>query len=128
MVTSRNGIGTIPKERWFCSKSCAKIYNGLRNHIGKRNMTKKDGSTWTLIKPIEYDYIQEIKDSHIDSWAVTYSEIFLALQLLQSSIKPIKKLWPGRDLVTDAVLSRGSELKRLNFSGTYTVLLEQKDD
>ncbi|XWS24114.1 hypothetical protein CRYUN_Cryun28dG0073000 [Craigia yunnanensis] len=39
-----------------------------------------------------------------------------------------KDAYTGRDLVEDVIFSIGSKLKRLNFKGFYTVILEENDD
>ncbi|GMJ02578.1 hypothetical protein like AT5G58610 [Hibiscus trionum] len=47
---------------------------------------------------------------------------------MHECFEPSKDVETGRDLVEDVIFSRVSKLKRLNFKGFYTVVLEENDD
>ncbi|KAL8154082.1 hypothetical protein V2J09_011842 [Rumex salicifolius] len=117
-----------PKGKWFCCRSCAKIFRGLQKHKRKTIPLGHDNLTWTLIKPMKYESKDGLSKTHVNMMAENYSKLSLALEVMHECFEPVKEPRTRRDLVEDVIFGRGSDLKRLNFKGFYTVLLEKNDE
>lgn len=72
--------------------------------------------TWTLLK--------SSSTNRVDS-RETQKKLRGALNVLHKCFEPSVDPYTQRDLVQDIVLNRESNLRRLNFQGFYTVLLER---
>ncbi|KAF4369210.1 hypothetical protein G4B88_009508, partial [Cannabis sativa] len=117
-------LKTYSGGKWFCSKDCEKIFLGLQKLLGKTFIVGKDNLIWCLLKARKSD-----SDS-IDNDALTenYSKLNVALSVMHECFEPVKEPLTRRDLVEDILFNRGSDLKRLNFEGFYTVLLLRNDE
>ncbi|KAB1225748.1 hypothetical protein CJ030_MR1G029250 [Morella rubra] len=115
-------LQTCPEEKWFCCKKCAQILLGLQKILGKPLPVGEDNLTWKLLKPMT-------PDTHdVEALSENHSKLNVALEVMHECFEPIKESRTQRDLVEDVIFTRGSELKRLNFRGFYTVLLERDDE
>ncbi|KAE8653946.1 hypothetical protein F3Y22_tig00117056pilonHSYRG00557 [Hibiscus syriacus] len=56
------------------------------------------------------------------------SKLRAAREVMHECFESNECVETGRDLVDDVIFSRVSKLKRLNFKGFYTVVLEENDD
>ncbi|MBA0676534.1 hypothetical protein Goari_018009, partial [Gossypium aridum] len=98
----------------LCSQKCEKVFYGLQKLTGKP-IPAGNNLTWTLLK----------SDHH---GAENHSKLRVALKVMHECFEPTKNDETGRDVVEDVVFSRVSKLKRLNFKGFYTVIVEEKED
>ncbi|GAB4833169.1 hypothetical protein Ancab_031414 [Ancistrocladus abbreviatus] len=121
------GIDARPKDAWFCCKMCEKICLGLQMLLGKRINVGPDNLTWTLIKHMRHE-IDDPGQPNAEDVADNYSKLSVALEVMHECFERVKEPRTRRDLVEDVIFSRGSELKRLNFRGFYTVILEKNDE
>ncbi|GLT93584.1 hypothetical protein SLE2022_113730 [Rubroshorea leprosula] len=113
----------VPGNNWFCSSNCEYIFSGLQKLVGKPIQLGEGSLTWTLVKSMENS------DSHDpEAKAENHSKLSISLDVMHECFEPHKDAFTGRDLVEDVIFSRESELKRLNFRGFYTVLLEKNDE
>ncbi|GKV20068.1 hypothetical protein SLEP1_g30240 [Rubroshorea leprosula] len=110
-------------DKWFCSSNCEYILSGLQKLIGKPIQLGEDNVTWTLVKSMENSDSQDA-----EAKAENHSKLSIALDVMHECFEPSKDAFTGRDLVEDVIFSRESGLKRLNFRGFYTVLLENNDE
>ncbi|KAL5144655.1 Increased DNA methylation 1 [Glycine soja] len=100
-------------ENWFCSGDCENIFLALQKLVGKAiNVVGEDNVTWTLLKALKKGE----------------SKLSEALNVLRECFSPVTDAFFGRDIISDVVFSRGSELNRLNFCGFYTVILEREGE
>ncbi|GMY17366.1 increased DNA methylation 1-like [Fagus crenata] len=114
------------KDHWFCGRKCEDIFLGLRKLLGKPIPVGDDNLTWTVLK---YDSEScNLDASDIEASTENYSKLSAALSVMHECFDPVKDPHTNRDLVEDVIFSRGSELKRLNFRGFYTVLLERNEE
>ncbi|XP_068461968.1 increased DNA methylation 1-like [Phaseolus vulgaris] len=115
-------------ENWFCGKTCEKIHEGLFQLLGKPVSVGVDNLTWTLVKFIEpeCDDLGRIKND--SSMAESYTKLNLALSVMHECFETLKQTLSSRDIIEDVIFARRSELKRLNFQGFYTVLLEKNEE
>lgn len=115
------------KGYWFCSKKCENISFQLENILGKPVLVGKDNLTWTLLKYVDPDECDH-DSSNIADLIYNYCRLNVALGVMHECFEPIKDPQTKSDIVENVIFSRWSELKRLNFSGFYTVLLEKNDE
>lgn len=115
------------RESWFCGSKCENIFWGLRKILGKRIQVGSNDLTWTLWKSINFDG-QYLDPSDKEKLAESYTKLNVALSVMQECFEPCKNPKTNTDLVKDAIFCKESELKRLNFKGFYTVVLERNDE
>ncbi|PSS09497.1 Increased DNA methylation like [Actinidia chinensis var. chinensis] len=121
-------VDNYPKGSWFCSERCKQISLGLHKLLGKSIPVGQDNLTWTLLKYVKCDDDDECDGSDTEDLMEKYSKLNVALSVMHECFEPVKDSRTRRDLVEDVIFSRWSELKRLNFRGFYTVLLERDDE
>ncbi|KAF8010591.1 hypothetical protein BT93_J1282 [Corymbia citriodora subsp. variegata] len=112
---------------WYCSKNCRMIFLGLNKLLRKPIQLGMGNLTWTLSRSIDTDYLDG-RDRHIESVIETNCKLNVAVDVMHECFEPVKEPYARRDLFQDIIFSRRSELKRLNFRGFYTVLLEKDDE
>ncbi|KAE8716292.1 PHD finger transcription factor [Hibiscus syriacus] len=114
------------KNNWFCSHSCESIFSGLQNLMGKP-ISLGNNLTWTLLKTdacsnrYTYGY-------SLDSSAEIHGKLNVALDVMHECFEPSSDVYTGREIVQDVIFSKGSKLKRLNFKGFYTMIMEENDE
>ncbi|OMO70783.1 Zinc finger, PHD-type [Corchorus olitorius] len=97
----------------FCSHGCENIYFGLQKLSGEP-IQVGNNLTWTLLKS--------------DSSAENHIKLSVAIEVMHECFEGSNDVYTGNDLIEDVIFSRGSELKRVNFKGFYTVVVEENDD
>ncbi|KAA0067312.1 putative PHD finger transcription factor [Cucumis melo var. makuwa] len=120
-------FGSCSKPHWFCNKHCKQIYWGLQKLLGKSIPVGGDNLTWSLLKAPSSD-TDYFNPPHLDTLTENQSKLNVALSVIHECFEPVREQHTRRDIVEDVLFSRRSELKRLNFQGFYTVLLERNDE
>uniref|UniRef100_A0A9I9EKT2 PHD finger transcription factor n=1 Tax=Cucumis melo TaxID=3656 RepID=A0A9I9EKT2_CUCME len=103
------------------------IYWGLQKLLGKSIPVGGDNLTWSLLKAPSSD-TDYFNPPHLDTLTENQSKLNVALSVIHECFEPVREQHTRRDIVEDVLFSRRSELKRLNFQGFYTVLLERNDE
>ncbi|PWA79385.1 Agenet-like domain-containing protein [Artemisia annua] len=116
------------EETWFCSLRCKEIYTGLHRLLGKSIPIGRDNLTWTLRRNETFEYSNCGADSDMEEVIENYSKLNVAISVMHECFEAVKEQRTGRDIVEDVISGRWSELRRLNFKGFYTVLLEKGDE
>ncbi|KAM0064139.1 putative histone acetyltransferase chromatin regulator PHD family [Helianthus debilis subsp. tardiflorus] len=111
----------------FCSLRCEEIYTGLQRLLGKSIPVGKGNLTWTLRKNKAFEH-SNYDSSDTEESIENYSKLNVAISVMHECFEPVKEPRTGGDIVEDVVFCRLSELRRLNFKGFYTVLLEKDDE
>ncbi|XP_022772441.1 increased DNA methylation 1-like [Durio zibethinus] len=114
-------------KNWFCSHRCKNILSGLQKLTGKP-ITVGNNLTWTLLKSEACSDSDSDHAHGLDASAENDCKLSVALDVMHECFEPSRDIYTGRDLVEDVIFSRGSKLKRLDFKGFYTVILEKNDD
>ncbi|XXG85886.1 hypothetical protein AAC387_Pa11g0892 [Persea americana] len=110
---------------WFCSKRCSKIFVSLQKLLGKSKPTAVKGLSWTILRSKKVNGLDRYNcDVEIEH----HSKLCVAASVLHECFVPLIEPRTKSDLVTDIVFNKGSELKRLNFRGFYTMILERGDE
>ncbi|CAN1847123.1 Increased DNA methylation 1 [Linum perenne] len=126
-----NGVDNLDLDHgvsWFCGKNCKQIYANLAALVGLPIPVGVDDLTWTLLKSVEYDDKESSVSSIEAAEAQSYMKLEIALHVMHECFEPLEEFRTGRDIVNDVIFSRRSELRRLDFRGFYTVLLEKDDE
>ncbi|OMO68091.1 hypothetical protein COLO4_29902 [Corchorus olitorius] len=103
---------------WFCSHSCENIFYGLEKLIGNPIQVEENLS-WTLLKKSN----NGDSDHHDDK-----KKLSAAVDVMHECFETSKDFYTGRDVAEDVIFGRESKLKRVDFKGFYTVILEEKGD
>ncbi|XP_077212957.1 PHD finger transcription factor isoform X2 [Tasmannia lanceolata] len=116
-----------PEGNWFCSKKCSEIFVRLQKLLGKPKPTLVKGLSWTILR--SYKENRHYLDApDIEALSEHHSKLWVALSVLHECFSPIYEPRTKSDLVKDVIFNKWSELKRLNFRGFYTILLEMEDE
>ncbi|KAM5565857.1 increased DNA methylation 1 [Rosa sericea] len=109
----------VCEQNWFCSSKCQNILFGLKGLLGRPILVGDNNLSWTLLK--------SSSTNRADS-RETQKKLRSALNVLHKCFEPSIDPYTQRDLVEDIVLNRESNLRRLNFRGFYTVVLERNKE
>lgn len=113
--------GEACEGKWFCSSKCQNIQFGLKGLLGLPISVGDNNLTWTLLKSFSTSFDRkDLRETH--------RKLRLALSVLHKCFEPSVDPYTQRDLVEDIVLNRESKLRRLNFRGFYTVILERSKE
>ncbi|KAI3667758.1 hypothetical protein L6452_42827 [Arctium lappa] len=118
---------TYLEANWFCSLRCEEIFVGLQRLLGKSILVGRDDLTWTLLKHKKFEFSDYVA-SDTEELTENYSKLNVAISVMHECFEPVKEPRTGRDITEDVILCRWSELRRLNFKGFYTVVLEKDDE
>ncbi|KAF5177783.1 Increased dna methylation [Thalictrum thalictroides] len=111
-------------ENWFCSGGCEKVYIGLHSLLGRSIAVGKDNLSWSILKFSKDAYD---KDADMETMIEHHNKLSVALEVMHECFEPIKEPHT-KDLVKNVLFNRRSTLKRLDFQGFYTVLLEKEEE
>ncbi|XP_042378520.1 uncharacterized protein LOC121971356 isoform X1 [Zingiber officinale] len=111
---------------WFCSSKCSQIFLHLRNLVGKPNLTTKRALTWTILH-FERENVA-LENCDFETFPGYWSKLHAAYKLLHECFTTMIEPRTQSDLLYDIIMNKESELRRLNFWGFYTIILENGDD
>ncbi|CAN1266605.1 Increased DNA methylation 1 [Linum perenne] len=126
-----DGLEHHPKTNWFCSGNCESISRSLAALIGKPIPAGVENLTWTMLKLVESDsitFVSSCSSIELEIQAQSYSKLNIALQVMHECFDPLEEPHTKRDIIRDIIFSKRSELRRLDFRGFYTVILEKDDE
>ncbi|KAJ1297607.1 hypothetical protein BS78_01G389600 [Paspalum vaginatum] len=113
-----------PEGRWLCSMGCSKIFQHLQELIGKSIPTPVEGLSCTILR-----FHREKGSNHGDyddaKMAEHYGKLCIAVDVLHECFVTIIEPRTQSDVSEDIIFNRESELRRLNFRGFYTILLQK---
>lgn len=108
-------VAELERMKWFCSEKCKVISSSLGRLLGKTFLVGENNLSWTILKN---------ENNVID--VETTRKLNLALAVMHECFTSSKEPWNGRDVAEDVIFSRQSDLKRLDYRGFYTVILQKK--
>ncbi|CAN0904029.1 Increased DNA methylation 1, partial [Linum grandiflorum] len=117
-----------PKTNWFCSSNCKSISRSLTALLGKSIPVGVENLSWTMLKLVESDSNRFGGSLSTEIQAQSYSKLNIALQVMHECFDPLEEPHTKRDIIREIIFSKRSELRRLDFSGFYTVILEKDDE
>ncbi|XP_076895519.1 increased DNA methylation 1-like [Bidens hawaiensis] len=103
------------------------VFMGLQRLLGKSIPVGKDNLTWTLRKNKTFQ-LSNLDTPDTGELIENFGKLNVAISVMHECFEPVKERRTGGDVVEDVIFCRRSELRRLNFKGFYTVLLEKDDE
>ncbi|OMO68109.1 hypothetical protein COLO4_29891 [Corchorus olitorius] len=100
---------------WFCSQSCENLFCGLEKLTGNP-IQVKENLKWTLLKSNNGDSDHDDKKKKLSA----------SLDVMHECFHSSRDFYTGRDVAEDVIFGRESKLKRVDFKGFHTVILEKK--
>ncbi|KAI3984940.1 hypothetical protein MKX01_004708 [Papaver californicum] len=124
---TKNDVDTLgSNSQAYCGKLCKEIASGLSDILGVSNPIA-GGFSWVLIKLL--DEVEGTDSKRIQSSVMECNaRLPLALLALHECFVPLIDPRSSLDMITQAVYNCGSNYKRLNYEGFYTVILEKDDE
>ncbi|XP_061372005.1 increased DNA methylation 1-like [Gastrolobium bilobum] len=116
-----------PNKNWFCNDACENIFFSLQKLIGKPIPVGADNLTWILLKTPKSDNHGDLTSEDLERMSQIESKLSVALGVFHECFDPVIDDLTGRDIISDIMFNRGSELNRSNFRGFYTMILERND-
>ncbi|XP_061364383.1 increased DNA methylation 1-like [Gastrolobium bilobum] len=116
-----------PNKNWFCNAHCENIFFSLQKLIGKPILVGADNLTLILLKTLKSDNHGDLTSEDLERMSQIESKLSVALRVFHECFDPLIDALTGRDIISDVIFSRGSELNGSNFRGFYTVILERND-
>uniref|UniRef100_A0A0A9DZT5 N-acetyltransferase domain-containing protein n=1 Tax=Arundo donax TaxID=35708 RepID=A0A0A9DZT5_ARUDO len=113
-----------PEGCWLCSQGCSKIFQHLQKLIGKSVSTPIEGLSCTVLR-FYRENGNENGDYDDATMAEHYGKLRIVLDVLHECFVTIIEPRTQSDLSEDIVFNRESELRRLNFRGFYTIVLQK---
>ncbi|KAI5058050.1 hypothetical protein GOP47_0026220 [Adiantum capillus-veneris] len=115
----------LAKGAWFCGHDCEQIFTDLRSLIGKINLLD-DGYSWMLLRSMKHDV--GLLPSSVEMMAEHNVKLGVAHDVMQECFIPMIDPRTKIDLISQALYNRKSKVFRLDYSGFYTVILENGDE
>ncbi|RZC78554.1 hypothetical protein C5167_002763 [Papaver somniferum] len=110
----------------YCGKLCKEVASGLSDILGVSNPIS-GGFSWVLVKHLDEVEGTDSKRTQ-SSMMECHARLPLALLALHECFVPLIDPRSSLDMITQAVYNCGSNYKRLNYEGFYTVILEKDDE
>lgn len=123
----RSRLSCCPIGNWFCSKKCSKIFLRLQKLLGKSRSTAVEGLSLTLLRSGRENGVNG-QPFDAETMVEHDSKLRVALNVLHECFVTIIEPRTRSDFVADLLFNKESELRRLNFYGFYTMLLERGDE
>ncbi|KAH9721064.1 PHD-type domain-containing protein [Citrus sinensis] len=111
----------------FCGKSCEEVFSEIQEkHLGVRKELA-DGYTWSLVQ-MKLDRDPHSNGEFLHEITIRNSKVSVAWTVMEEIFMPVIDRYIGINITQSVIYNRESNLRRVNFRGFYTAILERNDE
>ncbi|KAH9721047.1 PHD-type domain-containing protein [Citrus sinensis] len=111
----------------FCGKSCEEVFSEIQEkHLGVRKELA-DGYTWSLVQ-MKLNPDPHSNGEFLHEITIGNSKVSVAWTVMEEIFMPVIDRYTGINITQSVIYNRESNLRRVNFRGFYTAILERNDE